>query len=242
LKLVQSIELKLEKQTQSQNPIIPPCREEFVDLAADLETIWEHPQTEARLKKRIVRTLMREIVVDIDAAASEVILVIHWSGGVHTELRLPRRRRGQNSQQSSPQLIDAVRILANLCSDDLIAGTLNRNSILTGRGNRWTRERITALRNHYKIPCFCAERCAEEGWLNLTRAAAFVGVSPKTLRLAVERGEIEALHPLAEGPWIFNRRSLQTPAAAEFAERIRRGAQHPTIPPASQVNFEFSTT
>jgi hypothetical protein len=186
--------------------------------------------------------LIREIVVDIDAAASEVILVVHWSGGVHTELRLPRRRRGQNSRQSSPQLIDAVHILANLCSDDLIAGTLNRNGLLTGGGNRWTRERVTALRSHHKIPCFCAERSAEEGWLNLTRAAAFLGVSPKTLRLAVERGEIEALHPLAEGPWIFNRRSLQTLAATEFAERIRRRTPHPTIPPDSQAKLDFSTT
>jgi hypothetical protein len=33
-------------------------------------------------------------------------------------------------------LIDAVRILATLCSDDLIAGTLNRNGLLTGDGNR----------------------------------------------------------------------------------------------------------
>jgi hypothetical protein len=189
-----------------------------------------------RRPTRIVRTLMREIVVDIDAAASEVILVIHWSGGVHTELRLPRRRRSQNSRQSSPQLIDAVRILANMCSADLIAGTLNPNGLLTGGGNRWTRERVTALRSHHKIACFCAQRSAEEGWLNLTRAAVFVGVSPKTLRLAVERGEIEALHPLAEGRWIFNRRSLQTPAATEFAERIRRGTQHPTILPARQVN------
>jgi DNA invertase Pin-like site-specific DNA recombinase len=242
LKLVQAIELKLEQQARSQGQITPPSREDFVDLAADLEAIWQHPQSDARLKKRIVRTLMREIVVDIDTAASEVILVIHWSGGIHTELRLPRRRRGQNSRQSSPQLIDAVRILANLCSDDLIAGTLNRNGLLTGGGNRWTRERVTALRSHHKIPCFCAERSAEEGWLNLTRAAAFVSVSPKTLRLAVERGEIEALHPLAEGPWIFNRRSLQTPAATEFADRIRRGTQHPTIPPDSQANLDFSTT
>jgi DNA invertase Pin-like site-specific DNA recombinase len=242
LKLVQSIELKLEQQAQCQSQITPPRREDFVDLAADLEAIWEHPQTDARLKKRIVRTLMREIVVDIDAAAGEVILIIHWSGGVHTELRLPRRRRGQNSQQSSPQLIDAVRALANLCSDDLIAGTLNRNGLLTGRGNRWTRERVTALRSHHKIPCFCAERCTQEGWLNLTRAAAFLDVSPRTLRLAVERGEIEASHPLAEGPWKFYRRSLQTPAAADFVERLRHGAQHPAIPSANQVTFDFSTT
>jgi hypothetical protein len=43
-----------------------------------------------RLKKRIVRTLIQEIVVDVDAEAGELILIVHWKGGVHTEMRIPR--------------------------------------------------------------------------------------------------------------------------------------------------------
>ena len=61
---------------------------------------------------------------------------------MHTELRVPRRRRGQNSAQTPKDLIEAVRVLARICSDDLLASTLNRNGLLTGRGNRWTRERV----------------------------------------------------------------------------------------------------
>ena len=26
-----------------------------------------------------------------------IVLVIHWKGGVHTEIRVPRRRRGENT-------------------------------------------------------------------------------------------------------------------------------------------------
>ena len=36
--------------------------------------------------------------------------------------------------------------------------------------------------------------------MNLTEAAAFLKVSPRTLRLAVDRGEIVAEHPLPDGP------------------------------------------
>jgi hypothetical protein len=36
--------------------------------------------------------------------------------------------------------------------------------------------------------------------MNLTEAASVLGISARTLRLAVERGEIEADHPLADGP------------------------------------------
>ncbi len=40
-------------------------------LASNLKTVWDAPTTDARLKKRIVRTLIHEVVADIDDAASE---------------------------------------------------------------------------------------------------------------------------------------------------------------------------
>jgi DNA invertase Pin-like site-specific DNA recombinase len=242
LQHVQGLEQKLDHHLHRGAQIPPPRREDFVDLAEDLEALWSRPDTDARLKKRIVRTLMREVVVDVDATAGEVILIIHWKGGVHTELRLPRRRRGHNSHQSSPELIEAVRVLARICSDDLIAGTLNRNGLLTGRGNRWTRERVTALRSHHTIPCFSAERAAAEGWMNLTRAAAFLGISPRTLRLAIDRQEIEAQHPLPDGPWVLKQCTLQTASAANVVRRAQHLAEDPAIPTDAQAIFEFSTT
>ena len=133
-------------------------------------------------------TLMRRglrLIVDVDAAATELLLVIHWKGGVHTELRLPRRRRGQSGSHTSPEIVDAVRPLARICSDDLLAIALNRSGLLTGHGNRWTRERVTALRSHYAIPCYDRHRRESEGWMNLTEAASVLGISPRTLRLAV---------------------------------------------------------
>ena len=57
--------------------------------------------------------------------------------------------------------------------------------------------------------------------MNLTESARFLGVSPITLRLAVERGEIEGEHPLSDGPWVINRRALESEAAAKLVERVR---------------------
>lgn len=62
-------------------------------LASNLKTAWSAPTTDARLKKRIVRTIIHEVVADIDDAAAEIVLVVHWIGGVHSEMRLPKRRR-----------------------------------------------------------------------------------------------------------------------------------------------------
>lgn len=157
LQRVYEIESQIRQHQDRQGPPALTTREEFADLAADLESLWHDPGTDERLKKRVIRTLIRDVVVDVDAQASEVVLVIHWKGGFHTELRLPRRRRCQNSTQTPTEILEAVRVLAHICPDRLIAGVLNRNGLLTGRGNRWTQERITALRSYHHIPCYRAD-------------------------------------------------------------------------------------
>jgi hypothetical protein len=40
-----------------------------VTLADDLQTVWQAPTTDGRLKKRIVRAVIKEVVADFDAEA-----------------------------------------------------------------------------------------------------------------------------------------------------------------------------
>ena len=240
LQRVREIELRIESYNVTEKSM-DPAPSEFADLAEQLETVWNDPCADAVLKKRIVRTLIQEVVADVDSAAGEIILVIHWKGGLHTEVRVPRRRRGYNNAQTDKTLVEAVSILAKICSDDLIAGVLNRNGHKTGRGNRWTRERVTALRSHHHVPCYSPERKQAEGWMNLTEASALLKLSPRTVRLAVEAGELCADHPLSDGPWIFNRSGLTTAAAERLTKRVHRGSLRPAIPAENQSGFDFSS-
>src|SRR5918992_3221040 len=77
-------------------------------LAEDLEAVWSAPTTDARLKKRIVRTVIREAVADLDERTAEIVILVHWVGGAHTEHRLPRRRRGQRNSTPA-DVVEAVR-------------------------------------------------------------------------------------------------------------------------------------
>ena len=104
---------------------------------------------------------------------------------------------------------------ARICCDDQIAGILNRAKLRTGHGNFWTRTLVTALRCNHKIECYDAQRRLTEGWLNLTQAAQFIGTSTRTLRLAIERGEILAEKPIAVGPWLLNKQALQSESATQ---------------------------
>jgi hypothetical protein len=120
-----------------------------------------------------------------------------------------------------------VRQLLLIADDDLIAGILNRNGLVTGNGNRWTRERVTSLRSHHRIPVHKPAEDAVEPWLQLNKAAQFLHIAAKTLRRAAEAGEILGIHPLPDGPWIFSRADLSTPAAQTITEGVRRNPRRP---------------
>ena len=235
LQRVGELESRLNEHTANVKSVAPATVDEFQNLAADLEAIWNGSVADARLKKRIVRTLIHEVMVDVDSAAGEVILVIHWCGGVHTELRLPRRRRG-SCTATSKDIVAAVRSLARICDDTAIAGILNRNGLQTGRGNRWTRGRITSLRSTNNIPVYTsAEDGTDKNWLTLTNAAALLGISSRTLRNAVENGRIEGEHPLPDGPWIFSIQALRTEAAAVVVKQAR-DRRTPAVPERNYKN------
>ena len=56
--------------------------------------------------------------------------------------------------------------------------------------------------------------------MNLTEAAARLGVSSKTIRRAAEAGGINAMHPLHDAPWIFRRTDIDDPV---FRQGVRPG-------------------
>jgi len=236
---------EVEAKIAAHNAAMPSAREvtalSLATLADDLKSVWTAPTTDARLKKRIVRTVIHEVIADIDAEAAEIVLMIHWMGGVHTQLRLPRRRKGQRNS-TAPDIITAVRHLVLIANDDLIAGILNRNKLVTGHGNRWTRERVTALRSHHRIPVYRPAPDGIEPWLNLTKAAALLDISAKTLRLAAEHHEIDAIHPFPDGPWIFSRAILIEPAAQTIASRAKKSARYPMGLHPDQQNLFPSMT
>ena len=128
-----------------------------------------------------------------------------------------------------------------IANDDLIAGILNRNKLVTGHGNRWTRERVTSLRSHHNIPVYRPADRRRRTLAQTDQSGRSLGVSPKTLRLAAESGEIDALHPLPDGPWIFSRAVLAGSAAHALVERARR-RKYPAGPHPDQQNLFPSMT
>ena len=198
-------------------------------LAADFYEIWQHQSTDMRLKKRLIRILINEIIIDTFPEKGETELIIHWQGGAHTQLTVKRRKRGTAPHHTSPEIVDAVKNYALLFDDDYIAGCLNRNNLRTGWGNRWSGQYVHSLRNKRKIPP--PNEGAEHEWLTLTRAAELLEISTTILRKELEKGSLPYKHPLPYGPWMINRKDLYSKEALVIKERVRItreniGAEH----------------
>jgi DNA invertase Pin-like site-specific DNA recombinase len=238
---VAEIEARIAAHDQATSPNPDLSAACFATLAGDLHAAWSAPTTDARLKKRILRTVIQEVIADIDDEASEVVLLIHWMGGVHTELRVKRRRPGE-STKTAPDIIEAVRQFVFIADDEAIAGILNRNKLPTGLGNRWTRERVVSLRSHHNIPVYRPVAQEHALWLNLSDAAAYLHIDRKTLRLAVTSGQIEALRPLPDGPYLLSRAILDGSAAKALVARAQKRAGHTAGPDPDQQSLFPSTT
>ncbi|MDD5478060.1 MAG: recombinase family protein [Candidatus Omnitrophica bacterium] len=208
------------------------------ELALDFHRVWKHPATDARLKKRLIRILINEIVIDTFPERGETELIIHWHGGTHTQLFVKRRKRGDVPHHTSPEIVDAVKNYALLFNDDYIAGCLNRNGLRTGWGNRWSGQSVRSLRNKRKIPA--PQEGAENEWLTLIRAAELLNMSTTILRKELEKGSLPHKHPLPYGPWMLNRQDLSSQEALAIEERVRLkreklGAEHNS----DQQKFNF---
>jgi len=240
LKIVADLEHRIAEHQAIQLPANQNDWDTLINLAEDLEHVWESKSCDERLKKRIIRLLIKEVLVDLDEPEGKIHLTIHWHGGVHTELVVPRRRRG-SATRTGTDIIEAVRTLVLIVNDEQIAGALNRNGHRTGRGNRFTRERVVSLRNYHQIPVHNAEERVQNGWMTLTEAADHLGISSRTLRLAAETGEIPGRHPLADGPWVFSKSELETDAAQAVQQRAKK-RKRAAVPNANQQNLNFSGT
>lgn len=208
-------------------------------LARDLSQVWDAEQCDPRLKKRIVRALIETIMVDCGTDERELQLLIHWKGGVHTELSVTCRRRGQHYLTTSDDIVDAIRVLAQIITDAHMAALLTRNGFTTSKGLRWTRNRVKSIRISHGIAVFNPARKQEEGWMTLSEAATYLNVNPQTVRRYIEREEVEALHPLGDGPWLLKRAELDRPEVQAVFKAIRDHRKAPGIPPSDEKTIMF---
>lgn len=194
-----------------------PDKKVLLSLAQDLPAVWNSPTADMRLKQRIVRILIHEIIVDVDQARQEIVLMIHWAGGRHSELHLKKNVTGKHGRCTRIEAIEVIRSMAGKYPDEQIAATLNRLGLRTGHGNSWSEMRVYWARHYHHLPTYDPE-LASTAVLTLEKAARRLGVSSTTVRRLIENKIIPAHQIVPSAPW-------EVPAEALESEAVRRAME-----------------
>jgi len=196
---LQRVELCRDRLDRMQISDADDVRPDFTGLADDLSAAWKAPRTTMRTRQRLVRALITEIIVDIDDAAGEIVLVIHWKGGQHSELRVRKPRTGEHGCSTPEQALAVIRSMSGRWSDQDIAASLNRMGMPTGQGKTWTAHRVSSLRRVRGIHGYrSAEKNGE--WLTLRDAAAKLGVSHHQIRKLIKAGILNSEQIMPDAP------------------------------------------
>ena len=203
-----------------QRPSLTEADEERIRaLGDDFAEVWNSKRCPGTLKKHIARTVIEEVIAN-DVDEHTLRFVIHWKGGVHTELTMPRPKSSA-AQQTSMESLDIIRKMAVRYGDDQIASVLNRLGHRTGKGLRWNQTRVkTARRNHGIAGQKRAE--ADPEILSLSAAARYCRVSNKSIERLVERGVLPMQQVAPRAPWEIRKADLDAEPVKSILDHLRR--------------------
>ena len=222
---VSELEERLAATEEQREPLSAIHRERLLELGEDLPQLWNHSKASPKLKKRILRTVVEEIVVDLLEDPPRIDMRLHWVGGVHTRLTIPKNRSGHHQHMTDRHVVDLVRDLVKVCDDPSIAGILNRLGYRTGVGNTWMESRVRSLRAYHGIPVFDPE--SRRDWVTLEQAAKALGVSTKVARRLLTTGTLPGHQVVRSAPWVIERQHLDLPAVQASVQAVRDGRPCP---------------
>jgi excisionase family DNA binding protein len=206
--------------------------DELRELAWDLPALWRDGAAPFDFKKRIVRAVIKEIVVYVEATALRIL--VHWQGGQHTGLHLRKRKTGEHRWKTADSTVALIEQLARVMSDRQIAAQLNRMGIKTAKGYGWTRGRVGNFRTDNAIANYTPGERQMRGELTIEEVAERLKVSYSTVQRLIKRRQLPARQVCPGAPWIIS---------VGDADRHRGGHQRfmaPSSEAQTQHAFDFA--
>jgi hypothetical protein len=232
---VKALEQKIREIDHAYHPLTEPDKKQLYALAEDLTKLWEHPKADHKIKKRIIPTLIKEIVVDI-TEDNHISAYVHWQGGVHTHYQIKRRKKAR-IKRLDPNIVALVKQLAPIIPDNMIARTFNLLKLQTASGKNWNTIRVSKFRCQHHIPVFNKARYEKNGWVNLTAAAEILQTYPMTVRRLIKANIIKARQIVQYSPWIIEKEQLESPLVLQAIEKLKNGAKNVLSKKQTELDF-----
>src|ERR1700758_4548822 len=205
---------------------------EILALGTDVARLWNHPASSVATRKRVLRTILEELIVTVEHGVLHVKL--HWKGGDHTMLEVVKNRSGQHRWKTKATTEQLIRDLARLLPDASIASVLNRLRLRTAKGHTGPQQRVCLFRNDHIIAVYRDGERAERGELILHEAASRLGVSKMKVVRLIKDGVLPAKQSCVGAPYVIREIDLDL-------QEVRHGAQNgrAVSPEPRQRSFDY---
>jgi hypothetical protein len=220
LKEQQRLEARLDDMSTHSPRLTPAIEASVRALGHDFAAVWNDPDCPMTLKKRIVRTLIHEIVVDLDESAQKLQFVIHWHGGCHTAFSMPKPQSGAVAHKTALEDVELIERMAVRYGDDEIARVLSKLGRRTGKGNRWTKSRVATVRRKHRIAA--PDRASLDPELfTLAQAVQHTGTSDTTVMRLIKAKTLSANQVAPYAPLEIKRKDLDSEPVASILAHLK---------------------
>jgi hypothetical protein len=220
---VAEVEARLDTLREMPEPLSDRQKDRLLELGADLRLLWHHADAPVDLKKRILRTVLEDIVVTTSDDPPQHLLHLHWKGGVHTELRVARNGTGHHRRVADDKAVELITELSKICDDKTIAVVLNRLGYRTGHGKTWRVHHVSNVRYCRRLPNYRHDGT----WVPLEAAARELGVSNTVIKNLIADGVLPATQVVKCAPWVIERVDLQRPSVQARIQAVHDGRKLP---------------
>lgn len=215
LQRVQSCQRRVDAVDQTLSTVAIP---DLGGLAQDLAAAWDAPGVTMRTRQQLLRTLVQEVITDLDEKTREIVMTIHWRGGQHSQVRVAKPKSGEHGCRTSDEALAVIRSMAGKWSDEHIAATLNRMGLPTGQGKTWTAHRVGSVRTVNDIRAYRSAH-KDGQWLTMSEAAAKLGVNNHRIRRLIKEGVLSAEQVVPRAPYQIRASDLLDPKVLEAIAR-----------------------
>jgi DNA invertase Pin-like site-specific DNA recombinase len=219
LERITELEKRIEEKRASLAARPKIDRTMLLQLAQDLPAVWNMSSTDTRTKQRLIHTLVKEIIFELDGATNEAVLLVHWVGGRHSEVRVPRVKAGGYPKDNVPTAVDALRKLAGHWPDRELAVSLNRMLCRTSDGETWTTVRVRDMRERLGLPEYDPSK-SDGKFISLAKAAERLGICLGSARTLAEAGVLPGKQIMKGAPWLVPVEALDTEAVRIGVQKV----------------------
>jgi Recombinase zinc beta ribbon domain len=174
-----------------------PQPAELEALTSDLPRLWHAPTTQAKDRKRMLRTLIADVTVLPEPDRAKLRLGIRWHSGATDELLTSRRPSAIKLRRTPVGAVELLQRLGSQRDDAELADRLNQAGYLTGAGRPFDVKAVRWLRHVHHVPTPAPFATGE---LSVAEVAQRLGISANAVYYWVQHGQLQARRTPA-GRW-----------------------------------------